>query len=91
MMNHLIHDRRRREEVAAVERWNLLYPVGTEVDVHMSGGPVTIRRTYTRSAAQILGGHNACVYLEGISAAHSLKRVSPVVPSTSHNPTSQLA
>jgi hypothetical protein len=79
MMNHLIHDRRRREEFAAVERWNLHYPVGTEVDVHMESGPVTIKRTYTRSPAQILGGHNAGVYLEGISKAYSLSRVSPVI------------
>jgi len=49
------------------------------------GQSVTVRKddrsgvsTRTRSTAQVLGGHSAVIWLEGISGCYLLDRVTPV-------------
>lgn len=59
------------EQELMVERWK--HPVGTKVDLLMDNGQ--IRRTTTRSNAQMLGGHSAVIWLEGVSGAYLLDRV----------------
>lgn len=54
-------------------RWNAENPVGTPVNVQMDNGEV--RQTITRTGAQILSGHTAVIWLEGISGAYLLSRV----------------
>lgn len=60
----------------SVEIWNLKHPVNTPVVVRMDGGD--IRRTVTTSAAQMLSGHTAVIWLEGISGCYLLSRVTPI-------------
>ena len=48
-------------------------PIGTEVVVTKDLGEQ--RRTKTRSAPQLLGGHTAVIWLEGISGCYDLERV----------------
>ncbi len=62
-------------EEALVAAWSDV-PVGTEVDVTMDDG--SVRRTKTRSVAQMLNNHSAVVWLEGISGCYSLSRVRKV-------------
>jgi hypothetical protein len=56
-----------------VENWNLKHPVGTAVTVRTDSGAVIA--TKTKSPAQILSGHSAVIWLEGISGCHALDRV----------------
>lgn len=60
-----------------VEKWNAKYPVGSVVIVRMDGGE--LRETKTRSAAEVLSGHSAVIWLDGISGCYLLDRVSPTV------------
>jgi hypothetical protein len=48
-------------------------PVGTDVVVTKDDGKEI--RTRTRSEAFLLGGHTACIQLEGISGCYALERV----------------
>ena len=59
-----------------VDAWNRLWPVGTVVDLRMDSGEV--RRTKTRSAAQVLSGHTAVIWLEGVSGCYALSCAYPV-------------
>ena len=58
---------------AQCARWNAANPVGTAVNVTMDNGEV--RQTVTRTGAQILSGHSAVIWLEGISGCYQLSRV----------------
>jgi hypothetical protein len=60
-----------------VELWNLKYSVGTPVVVRMDSGEK--RETKTRSRAEILSGHTAVIWLEGIAGCYCLDRVKPLV------------
>lgn len=55
-----------------VERWKDT-PVGTEVLVRKDDG--TEVATRTRSGPELLGGHTAVIWLEGIGGCYSLGRV----------------
>ena len=57
------------------ENWNSVNAVGAAVTVEMDNGE--IRHTKTRSEAQVLSGHTAVIWLEGISGAYLLSRVRP--------------
>jgi len=63
-------------------------PVGTSVKVKMDSGE--LRLTTTRSRAEVLSGHSAVIWLDGISGCYLLDRVSPapekkmVVPPIEH-------
>ena len=45
--------------------WNQTVPIGSEVEYHPVIGETAHRVTKTRSAAFVLSGHTACVFLEG--------------------------
>jgi hypothetical protein len=57
----------------AVDRWNANSPVGSQVSVTLDNGSVVA--TKTRSEAQLMGGHTPVVWLDGISGAYLLDRV----------------
>ncbi|KUJ70581.1 hypothetical protein ACZ90_02520 [Streptomyces albus subsp. albus] len=64
------------------DRWNAQYPVGTPVYAYPGCRPeddskCTRLTTRTRSAASVLGGHTAVVWVEGHSAYISLTHVDP--------------
>jgi hypothetical protein len=58
-----------------VENWNLKHPVGTQVVVRKDGGDLHEGKTLTK--AEILGGHSAVIWVEGIRGCYLLDRVSP--------------
>ncbi len=64
-----------KEQEQACEIWNLKHPVGSDVKVRMDSGE--IKETKTRSEAQMLSGHTAVIWIEGISGAYLLNRVEP--------------
>lgn len=70
-------DQMRRPNPAAQQRivdaWNERVPVGAAVTVQMDSGEV--RETTTRSKAELLGGHTAVVWLEGITGCYALSHV----------------
>jgi hypothetical protein len=55
------------------DAWNAKHPVGTVVTVRRDNGEVQV--TKTRSAAEMLSGHTAVIWLEGISGCYMLDRV----------------
>lgn len=64
------------------ERWNAQYPVGTPVTAYPGCRPeddpkCTRLVTRTRSAASVLGGHTAVVWVDGHSSCISLTHVDP--------------
>lgn len=71
-----------RELELGVENWNLKHAVGCAVTVRMDNGE--IRQTRTRSAAQVLSGHSAVIWLEGISGCYLLSRVSALQSPANH-------
>ncbi|MER6191815.1 hypothetical protein [Streptomyces cyaneofuscatus] len=65
-----------------VDRWNAQYPVGTPVTAHPGFRPETDPKgtqliTRTRSAASVLSGHTAVVWVEGHSSCIKLTHVYP--------------
>ena len=59
----------------ACDKFNAAHPVGTAVSVQLDGGEV--RETVTTSEAQVMGGHTAVIWLDGISGCYDLERVTP--------------
>lgn len=59
-----------------IDRFNLVNPVGTTVDVRKDMGEVV--RTKITGAADLLGGHTPVEWLDGISGCYDLSRVTPV-------------
>lgn len=64
--------RNRKEQRDLVKRWKDV-PIGTEVIVTKDDGQEI--RTRTRSGPELLGGHSAVIWLEGISGCYALYRV----------------
>ncbi len=60
----------------AVQKWNEQHSVGTLVFVLRDSGATETTRT--RSKAEVLSGHTAVIWLEGISGCYLLDRVRPV-------------
>jgi hypothetical protein len=60
-----------------VDKWNAKWPVGKSVLVKRDDGSITLTRS--RSRAQLLGGHTAVIWVEGIAGAYSLERVEAVL------------
>lgn len=60
------------------DRWNAKHQVGDAVDVRMDSGEV--KRTTTRSPAEMLSGHTAVIWLNNISGCYMLDRVTSVQP-----------
>lgn len=68
---------RRAQQAArqkAVDSWNAANPIGTPVMIKLDGYDDPMA-TVTRSEAQILSGHSAVIWLEGISGCYLLDRV----------------
>lgn len=61
-------------EQKKVEAWT--HPIGTRVRVTKDDGAIV--ETYTNSKAQLLGGHTAVVWLDGIAGCYLLDRVTVV-------------
>jgi hypothetical protein len=57
---------------AACDAWNAAHPVGTSVILLRDSGPMPTR---TRSAAEVLSGHSAVVWLDGVAGCYDLERV----------------
>jgi hypothetical protein len=55
-----------------VQDWETV-PVGSEVIVTKDDGSEV--RTKTRSGPELMGGHSAVIWLEGVSGCYHLKRV----------------
>jgi hypothetical protein len=61
---------------AACNKFNTTHSVGSAVSVELDGGEV--RETITTSEAQVLSGHSAVIWLDGISGCYLLDRVTPL-------------
>jgi hypothetical protein len=59
----------------AVSGWNRLYRVGAPVRVHRDNG--TVVDTWTRSPAQLLGGHTPAIWVVGTPGPYALGSVAP--------------
>lgn len=70
-----------RPNAAALQRqcdeFNAACPVGHPVTVRKDAGQMV--GTVTRSPAEVLSGHSAVIWLEGISGCYLLDRVTPQV------------
>ena len=58
---------------AACDKFNAAHQVGAAVSVELDGGEV--RETITVSEAQVLSGHTAVIWLDGVSGCYDLERV----------------
>lgn len=58
------------------DAFNARYPVGTKGKLRKDDG--TQFETTTRSIAQVLGGHSAVVWLEGVRGCYLLSRFRPL-------------
>lgn len=58
------------------DRFNAKVPVGAAVTCKMDGGE--LRETVTVSPAEVLSGHSAVIWLQGISGCYLLDRVAPL-------------
>ena len=58
------------------DEFNRLYAIGQHVTVRKDNGERL--STVTRSAAEVLSGHSAVIWLEGVSGCYLLDRVTPV-------------
>jgi hypothetical protein len=58
---------------ATCDAWNTKHPIGTPVILNKDGvGDV---ETTTRSAAEVLSGHSAVIWLDGVSGCYLLSHV----------------
>jgi hypothetical protein len=62
--------------LAKVDTWNETNKIGTRVEYRKDDDSVL--RTVTRSRAEVLSGHTAVVWLEGVTGCVDLDRVTPV-------------
>lgn len=65
-----------KAEQKKVDAWNTKYSVGQDVDVHKDDGQIV--RTKTRSRAEVLSGHTAVIWLDGVRGCYLLERVKAV-------------
>ncbi len=65
---------------AACDKFNASHQVGAAVSVELDSGE--IRNTVTTSEAQVLSGHTAVIWLDGISGCYDLERVTPLAPAS---------
>lgn len=62
-----------RAQQKVVDAWNAKYPVGQPVTVNRDSGEQM--ETVTRTPAQLLSGHTAVVWIEGIASCYALTHV----------------
>lgn len=65
-----------KAEQEKTEKWNARYPIGQVVDLQKDSGEIV--RTKTRSAAEVLSGHTAVIWLEGVTGCYMLERITAV-------------
>lgn len=69
-----------RPNIKALQRkcddWNAVHGLGCKVQLTKDSGEVVV--TNTRSQAQVLSGHSAVIWLDGVSGCYALDRVKPV-------------
>jgi hypothetical protein len=58
---------------ATCDKFNAAHQVGAAVSVELDGGEV--RETVTTSEAQVMGGHSAVIWLDGVRGCYDLERV----------------
>ena len=58
---------------AACDKFNAAHQVGAAVSVELDSGEM--RKTITVSEAQVLSGHTAVIWLDGIRGCYDLERV----------------
>lgn len=58
-----------------VDRWNSMMPVGAQVVYRKDDGSKVV--TKTRTEAQVLSGHTAVVWLDGVSGCVAIECVTP--------------
>jgi hypothetical protein len=58
---------------AKCDKFNATHQVGAAVSVELDSGEV--RETITVSEAQVLNGHTAVIWLDGVSGCYDLERV----------------
>jgi hypothetical protein len=68
-------ERRERKLQRQCDAWNAAHAVGTAVVLTKDLGEKV--DTKTRSKAQVLSGHSAVIWLEGVSGCWLLERVKP--------------
>ena len=61
---------------ADCDKSNAAHQVGASVSVKLDSGEV--RETVTNSEAQVMGGHSAVIWLDGVSGCYDLERVTAV-------------
>jgi hypothetical protein len=61
---------------AQCDAFNRIYPPGHKVKVRLDSGE--IRETKTTARAEVLQGHSAVIWLEGVRGCYLLDRVTPV-------------
>jgi hypothetical protein len=62
------------------QEWNSKHPVGTLVKYHaVIGSPASVVRTI-KTEAQVLSGHTAVLWLEGMSGCVALEACEPAQP-----------
>ncbi len=64
---------------AECDAFNFDCPVGGRVAVKLDGKDKPFITT-TRSTAQVLSGHSAVVWMDGVSGCYDLSRVTPIPP-----------
>ncbi|QWA09573.1 hypothetical protein GTU79_19745 [Sodalis ligni] len=65
---------------AECDRFNAAVPVGSKVLVQLDNHDEPMETT-TRSAAEVLSGHSAVVWLDGVRGCYLLSRIKPVASS----------
>ncbi len=69
---------------AQCDAFNAAHPVGTSVMLKKDFVPEPIE-TKTRSGAQVLSGHSAVIWLEGVTGCYHLDCVMPATQATGRN------
>lgn len=78
-------DRREQKLQQACDDFNARYMVGTPVNLRRDNGDIV--QTATRSPAEVLSGHSAVIWLDGVRGCYLLDRVTPILARLSpHHP-----
>jgi hypothetical protein len=75
MLNHKTRTRRAQRQV---DEWNEKYPVGTPVEFWTGAREGQGKQSRTRSQAEVLSGHTAVVWIEGVRGCVALSHVRPL-------------
>lgn len=68
-----------KQKQALCDKWNVKYPIGTPVQFTLDSDD-KVTYTTTSSLAEVLGGHTAVIWLDGVKGCYELDKVSPLIP-----------